>query len=137
VIEAAIIGGGGAALGITATVLVWLAWRRTANAEQSRGEMAAKASALDGRLLAATTSAEAWKAEANDRGERILKLTELINDVAKDLPPDGARARLHARWFAIHNPAVPAAAANKPELVRDPGSEATGPDGLIDPWPKG
>lgn len=136
VIEAAIIGGGGAALGLTATILVFLAWRRTANAEQRAGEMGAKASALDGRLLAATTSAESWKAQAGEKDARILKLTELINDVAKDLPPGGARERMHARWFQIHSLGATEAPAAKLELVRGEPAAPTGPNDIIDPWPE-
>ena len=129
-IELAIVAGGGAALGITASIAIFVMSRRALEATKGEADWRVKA----GNLLAATTSAEQWKAKAQEHEATIKGLTELIQDVAKDLPPDGARARMHAKWWGITTQATATAAAASGELVRSTEPSTTRSDtDLLDP----
>lgn len=132
-IELALVAAGGAALGITASIAIFMMSRKAIAATERAGAAEAKVGSLDGKLLAATSSAERWKEQAQKHEATIIGLTELINDVAKDLPPDGARARMHAKWWGITaNPAATTATASG-ELMRDNAATSPGSDDLIKP----
>lgn len=128
--ELAIFAISSAGVTITVAICIFVLGRRAADAERRAGDAGAKASNLDGRLLAAVTSAASWKVAAGDKDARIIKLTDLIARMAKELPADGARSRLHAEWFALET-ASPAPTRTKTgELVRsaDSGPPNAGTD---------
>jgi hypothetical protein len=136
VTELAIFAVSSAGVTITVAIAIFILGRRAADAERRAGDMGVKASNLDGKLLAATTSAERWKEAAQEANAKVIKMSDLIARVAKDLPPDGARARMHAAWFEIHNPGTVPTTGPAPvagEIVRGAEAKAPGPDDLIDP----
>ena len=108
-LELAIVSAGGAGLGIVASIAIWTGWRRAADAERRAGEMASKASVLDGKLLAATVAADAWKTKAEDQERRVSGLQDILVQTANDLPPGEQRSVLQARWFNFHHGTVAAA----------------------------
>jgi hypothetical protein len=132
--ELAIFAVSSAGVTITVAIAMFVLARRAVDAERRAGDLAAKSSGCDGKLLAATTTADRWKERANEGDLRIRKLTDLIGQISKDLPLGGARERMHAAWFAIHHGTtgtLPATASG--EIVRDPKPATTGSSDLIDP----
>jgi hypothetical protein len=98
--ELAILAVSSAGVTVTVAIAIFVLGRRASDAERRAGDHAARAAALDGKLLAATNSAEQWRAKATDLEARNATLVDLLSDTAADLPADGARGRLHAKWFA-------------------------------------
>ncbi len=132
--ELAIAAASGAMATVTAVVCCFILGRRASDAERRAGESAVKASGLDGKLLAATLSADQWKAKALDLEKTNAKLTDLAAEAVDNLPPDGARARLHAKWFKA---SVPVAATTDLVVQVPLESEDSDPDGVIDPFDRG
>jgi septal ring factor EnvC (AmiA/AmiB activator) len=66
--------------------------------ETRMGELAARVSMLDGKLLAAVTSAEQWKAAASEQETRANEMSEALWNLASELPASGARERVLSRW---------------------------------------
>lgn len=135
-IETVLVALGGVGLGIVASLGIWRmgvravdATDREVAAVKQAGELAAKLATSEGKLLAAITSAETWQNRALDQQKRADALQSLLEDAAANLPADGARERLQAKWLAFHN-AVPGAtgAADKP--VQGPAEPA--PSGSAD-----
>lgn len=122
---------------ITVAVCMFVMGRRAADAERRAGASDTKVALLDGKLLSCTQSAERRKAVAIEGEATIVALTEMINDVSQDLDPAGARARLHAKWFAFHaSKTAGTAASGGAIVVHDQPTVTAGPDGLIDPFAK-
>lgn len=139
-IETVLVALGGAGLGIVASLGIWRmgvravdATDREVAAVKQAGELAAKLATSDGKLLAAITSAETWQNRALDQQKRADALQSLLEDAAANLPADGARERMQAKWLAFHN-AVPGAASAADKPVQVPAEPAaSGSTDLLKP----
>lgn len=76
------------------------AMRERVKVETKFGELAARISMLEGKLLAATTSADGWKQRATEQEQRTNELSNALMDLATNLPISGARERVLSRWQA-------------------------------------
>jgi hypothetical protein len=99
----AVISGAGSVVAVA--IVLYLMHRTAIAAEHERvkverlaGELAARASMLDGKLLAAVTSAEQWKAQAGEQETRANEMSEALWNLASELPASGARERVLSRW---------------------------------------
>lgn len=99
----AVIAGAG---GVIATaIVIYLVHHSAMGAEHDliaevrrSSDLAARVSLLDGKLLAATTSAEAWKARAQEQEARANDVTIDLLDLAAQMPVSGARERVLSHW---------------------------------------
>lgn len=99
----AVISGAGSVVAVA--IVIYLMHRSAVGAEHERikleqhaGELAARVSMLEGKLLAATTSAEQWKAQAGEQETRANEMSEALWNLASELPASGARERVLSRW---------------------------------------
>ena len=126
--ELAIFAVSSAGVTITVAVSLFVLGRRAANAEQRAGDERARAAALDGKLLSAVNASANWEALAKERDVSNAALVKLLEETSADLHPGGARARLHARWFAVH---YPSASPSGVPLSAEP--KSSGSDELLKP----
>lgn len=117
----AVIAGAG---GVIATaIVIYLVHHSAIGAEHEvikevrrSSELAARVSLLDGKLLAATTSAETWKARAQEQEARANDVTIDLLDLAAQMPVSGARERVLSRWNKTGS-GRPATSGGGPVLV--------------------
>jgi phytoene dehydrogenase-like protein len=111
------------------------AMRERVKVETKLGECAARISLLEGKLLAATTSAESWKQRATEQEQAANEMSEALLGSISQLPASGARDRVLSRW--ARPPAKPgsgSATVSGHAPVSVPSGPATpGPDDLEKP----
>lgn len=139
--ELAVIAGLGGGAVITVAIVAYLMHHGALDAEhvaraelRNAGELAARCSLLEGKLLAATNSAENWKAKAIDEENRADELQTTLYNLANSLPASGARDRVLQRWNQGSGGALPAIASTSKQAVQDSAkSTAPGSDELLKP----